>query len=339
MKKYFSVLLLFLVVFLSSCFRDKKNNLSIETSTTNDTAAIKIIKIETPKGTFDIWTKRIGENPTMKVLLLNGGPGLTHEYLECFEKFLPKNGIEIIYYDQLGCGNSSNPNDTSLWDLDRYVEEVEQVRTALHLDKNNFYLFGHSWGGILGMEYAFKYQQHLKGLIISNMMCDGKAYDAYADNVLSKQMPPTVLDTIQQLEAKKDFSNPLYMKLLMEHYYAAHICRIPIDSWPEPINRSFAKLNNSLYVTMQGPSEFGLAGKLTNWDRSKDLHLLKIPVLTVGAKYDTMDPEHMAWMAKQMEKGSYLYSATGSHMAMYDDQVNYFSGLIDFIKKVDNTSH
>jgi len=84
------------------------------------------------------------------------------------ESFLPKEGIEFIYYDQLGCGNSDNPKDTSLWDLPRFVEEVEQVRTALHLDKNNFYLLGHSWGGVLAMEYAIRYPDRVSHLLLMN---------------------------------------------------------------------------------------------------------------------------------------------------------------------------
>jgi proline iminopeptidase len=134
------------------------------------TGGVQVIAIKTPKCTFNVWTKRIGNNPKIKVLLLNGGPALTHEYLEAFESFLPPEGIEFIYYDQLGCGNSDNPKDPALWSLPRYVEEVEQVRQALHLTKDNFYLYWHSWGATLGTEYALKYQHHLKGLIISNMM-------------------------------------------------------------------------------------------------------------------------------------------------------------------------
>ena len=108
---------------------------------------VQMVPIKTAKGTFNVWTKRFGSNPRIKLLLLNGGPGATHEYFECMESFLPREGIEFIYYDQLGCGNSDNPKDTAMWSLPRYVEEVEQVRQALNLDSSNFYLLGHSWGG------------------------------------------------------------------------------------------------------------------------------------------------------------------------------------------------
>jgi len=299
------------------------------------TGGVKVIPIETPKGKFNVWTKSIGNNPKIKLLLLNGGPGATHEYFECFENFLLPEGIEIIYYDQLGCGLSDNPNDTSMWDLDRFVEEVEQVRKALNLNKDNFYLLGHSWGGILGMQYALKYQDNLKGLIISNMMSSCPAYGKYAQEVLAPQFDQKVLDTIRQIEARGDFANPKYMELLMPNFYAKHICRLPIDKWPEPVNRSFAKMNHSLYVTMQGPSEFGIAGKLINWDVSKELPKIKTPTLTIGGKYDTMDPEHMKWMSTQVQHGRFLLCPEGSHMDMYDDQKNYFPGLIQFIKDVD----
>ena len=299
------------------------------------TGGVKMVTITTPKGPFKVWTKCIGNNPKMKLLLLNGGPGATHEYFECMESFLPAEGIEIIYYDQLGCGNSNDPKDTSMWDLDRYVEEVEQVRSALGLSKDNFYLLGHSWGGILAMQYALKYQDNLKGLIISNMMSSCPQYGKYAQEVLAKQMDPKILDTIRTIEAKKDFDNPKYMELLMPHFYAKHILRIPLEEWPEPVTRSFGKMNQSLYVTMQGPSEFGISGKLEKWDVSKQLPSIKTPSLTIGGTFDTMDPEYMKWMSTQLPAGEFLLCPKGSHMSMYDDQAVYMKGVVKFIKEVD----
>ena len=300
------------------------------------TGGVKIIPIETPKGKFNIWTKSIGNNPKIKLLLLNGGPGATHEYFECFESFLLPQDVELIYYDQLGCGLSDNPKDTTMWDLPRFVEEVEQVRKALNLNKDNFYLLGHSWGGILAMQYALKYQDNLKGLIISNMMSSCPAYGKYAQEVLAPQFDPKILDTIRQIEAKGDFANPKYMELLYPNFYEKHICRIPLAQWPEPVTRSFNKMNQSLYVTMQGPSEFGIGGNLTNWDVSKELQKIITPTLTIGGTHDTMDPEHMKWMSTQVQHGHFLLCPNGSHMSMYDDQKNYFPGLIQFIKDVDS---
>jgi proline iminopeptidase len=162
---------------------------------------VKMIPVQTPKGTFHVWTKRVGNNPRIKVLLLHGGPGATHEYFEAFDSYFPAAGVEYYYYDQLGSAYSDQPDMPELWELPRFVEEVEQVRQALGLDQNNFYLLGQSWGGILAMEYALKYQQHLKGLIISNMVASIPAYNEYAQKVLMPAMDQKALAEIKRLEA------------------------------------------------------------------------------------------------------------------------------------------
>jgi len=294
---------------------------------------VKLIPIKTPVGTFKVWTKRFGNNPKMKVLLLHGGPGGTHEAFESFESFFPQEGIEFFEYDQLGSMLSDHPTDSSLWTTERFVEEVEQVRIALGLDKNNFYVLGHSWGGILAMEYALKYQENIKGLIISNMVSSIPQYVQYANTVLAKQMDPKIVDTIRLMEAKKQYTNPRYMEILQPNYYEKHLCRaIP---WPEPVFRTFSHINQEIYVMMQGPSEFGVSGRLLNWDRSKDLPKILVPTLTIGGKYDTMDPEHMKWMSTQVKRGRFLYCPNGSHCSMWDDQAHYFPGVIRFIKEVD----
>lgn len=340
MLKNIGFILSLCVLFLMTSCKETSTTMPLQayfksTETGVKTGGVKVIPIETPKGKFNVWTKSFGNNPKIKLLLLNGGPGATHEYFECFESFLPAEGFEIIYYDQLGCGISDNPKDTSLWDLPRYVEEVEQVRKALNLTKDNFYLLGHSWGGILAMEYALKYQQNLKGLVISNMMASAPEYAQYAKDVLAPQMDPKILDTIRMIEAKGDFENPKYMELLMPNFYAKHICRLPLDAWPEPMTRSLGKMNQSLYVTMQGPSEFGISGKLEHWDVKAQLKNLTVPTLVIGGKFDTMDPAHMEWISKEVKNGSFLLCQNGGHMCMYDDQDTYLSGLIKFIKGVD----
>jgi proline iminopeptidase len=332
--KLFPILIV-TVLFVSCTQRDRATTPDYFQGDTEPvkTGGIKIIPIETPKGKFNVWTKRFGHNPRMKLLLLHGGPGATHEYFECLESFFPSQGIEFIYYDQLGSAYSDQPQDIDLWEVGRFVEELEQVRQALGLDNSNFYLLGHSWGGILATEYTLKYQDHLKGLIISNMMASCPEYDAYAENVLAKQMDPAVLEEIRNLEAKGEFQNPRYMELLVPNYYMKHICRLAV--WPDPVNRAFAKLNQEVYVTMQGPSEFGISGRLEDWDRKADLKNIAVPTLVIGARHDTMDPGHMKWMASALQNGSYLYCPNGSHMCMYDDQDTYLNGLIAFIKAID----
>ena len=296
---------------------------------------VKMIPIDTPKGTFQVWTKRVGDNPGIKVLLLHGGPGITHEYLEAFDSYFPSASIEYYYYDQLGSYFSDQPDEPDLWEIPRFVEEVEQVRQALGLNHDNFYLYGSSWGGMLAIEYALKYQQHLKGLIISNMMASIPAYNVYADTVLMPAMDQDVLAEIKAYEAAEEFDNPRYAELLMEHHYVEHVLRKPTAEWPDAVNRTFEHMNPDVYIPMQGPSELGASGKLANWDRTADLAEITTPTLVIGAQHDTMDPKHMEWMAGAFPNGRYLHCPDGSHMAMYDDAEIYFGGLIQFLRDVD----
>jgi proline iminopeptidase len=291
------------------------------------------IPVTTPAGTYQVWVKRIGNNPALQMLLLHGGPGSTHEYLEACDSYLPAAGVEYYYYDQLGSGFSDQPAEPSLWDLGRFVDEVEQVRQALGLDRDSFVLYGQSWGGILAIEYALRYQQHLRGLVISNMMSSVPAYNSYAEQVLMPEMDQAALAEIKALEAADDTGNPRYMQLLYEQHYVHHVLRMPPDEWPDPVQRGFAHINPAIYVSMQGPSELGMApgAKLARWDRTSQLASITVPTLVIGARYDTMDPAYMEMMASRLPAGRYLHCPEGSHLAMYDDQQTYFAGLIKFL--------
>ena len=295
---------------------------------------VRMIPIHTPAGDFRVWTKRVGNNPRIKLLLLHGGPGATHEYFEAADSFLPAGGVEYYYYDQLGSAYSDQPDDPRLLDVDRFVDEVEQVRQALGLGPDNFYLLGHSWGGILAIEYALQHQDKLKGLVISNMMSSIPAYNRYAREVLMPEMDPDALAEAQRMEAAGEHDSPRYEELLMPHY-ERHVLRRPAAEWPEPVLRSFAKINKKIYVPMQGPSELGASGLLEQWDRTDDLAGITVPTLVIGAKYDTMDPAWMEMMSRRLPRGRYLFLPQGSHMAMYDDQDAYFAGLLEFLHAVD----
>jgi proline iminopeptidase len=293
----------------------------------------RMIPVTTPAGQYRVWVKRVGNNRDLSVLLLHGGPGATHEYLEACDSYLPAAGVEYYYYDQLGSGFSDQPGEPSLWDLGRFTDEVEQVRRALGLDRDNFVLYGHSWGGILAIEYALQHQEHLRALVVSNMMASVPAYNAYAERVLMPQMDQAALAEIKALEARGEIEHPRYMELLNEQHYVHHVLRMPVADWPDPVRRAFAHINPAIYVSMQGPSELGISAdaKLARWDRTDQLASIDVPALVIGARYDTMDPAHMEMMAGRLARGRYLYCPDGSHLAMYDDQRAYFAGLVGFL--------
>ncbi|MGF1670818.1 MAG: proline iminopeptidase-family hydrolase [Balneolaceae bacterium] len=293
------------------------------------------IRIITIDGGYKVWTKRMGKSPDIKLLLLHGGPGATHEYFKIFDNYLPAEGIEYYYYDQLGSHHSDPANDPSLWTIERFAEEVETVRSKLGLDSSNFFLLGHSWGGILAIEYSLRYQKNLKGLIVSNMMSSIPDYNRYANDVLASGIDPGVVKEIRKLESEGKFDSERYMELLIPNFYEKHVLRIPADKWPEDVNKAFENINHEMYVAMQGPSEFGASGKLEFWDRRNDLKQIDVPTLVIGAEHDTMDPKHMKWMAEEFPEGEYLHCPEGSHIAMWDDTETYVSGLIRFLKKVE----
>jgi proline iminopeptidase len=149
-----------------------------------------------------------------------------------------------------------------------------------------------------------------------------------------ENMKPDVLAEVRAIEAKKDFTNPRYMELLIPNFYHEHLCRLA--EWPDGFNRSMKHANNDIYVLMQGPSEFGISGRLARWDIKNRLNELTVPTLMIGAKHDTMDPKAMEEQSKLVRKGRYLYCPNGSHLAMWDDQQVFMNGVIKFIHDVDS---
>lgn len=288
------------------------------------TAGVRLVPVV--GGKYKVWTKRVGSGKT-KILLLHGGPAFSHEYLEAMAAFLPEAGYEIYFYDQLGVNNSDQPEDPALWTLPRYLEEVEEVRRALGLDQ--FVLFGHSWGGVLAMEYALKHPQALKGLVISNMVAGMKAYLKRVNHLKETLLPAPLLQRVNALEAARDFENPEYERIILEHLYSKVICRL--DPWPDALMRSFKHLNKAIYVQMQGPSEFEVSGNLKDWERWDQLKDIRTRTLLLGAQHDTMDPEDIRRMARLMPNAKAAICPNGSHLAMWDDQAVYFDHLLRFL--------
>ena len=333
--------ILFAFLFLTSmlsCNQPAKTPDSKSLLKTQDTAfeiktgGVKMIKVD---GKYKVWTKKIGDGK-IKVLLLHGGPGFSHDYFECFEDFLPKEGIEFYYYDQLGSGNSDAPADTALWNLPRFVEEVEQVRKGLGLE--NFYLLGHSWGSMLAMEYLQKYQSHVKAAVLSNMTAGIKSYVVYAEQLKEKLFTQQDKKTYDSLDQLKLYNSPQYQDLLMNKLYTEVVCRLPIESWPEPLLRAFKKANQTVYIQMQGVDEFHVTGNFKDWEMWDRLPNIKIPTLVIGGMHDEMNPDDIKREGQLIPNSRTYLCPNGSHLSMYDDQQNYFTHLISFLKDVENNT-
>ena len=284
--------------------------------------------IDLDGGKYHVWTKRVGSGPT-KMLLLHGGPGFPHDYFECFEDFLPKHNVQFFYYDQLGVGNSDVPNDDSLWTVERYRGEVEQVRRGLALE--HFILLGHSWGGMLAIEYALEHQDHLKALIISDMTASIPSYEAYAQKLLAG-LSAEDQATLKKFAAEGKYDAPEYQAIMMGKVYRQHLLRL--DEMPEPVARAFKKFNEKIYNIMQGPNEFVITGNFKNWDRWADLPKIKVPTLIIAGGNGTMNPDDIRRMGKLIPR-SRVVITNGGHLEMYDDQEAYFRALVKFIADVD----
>ena len=272
------------------------------------TGMIKRVPIRTSCGTFEVFTKRLGSHPRRRVLLLHGGPGATHEYLS------PLEGLraELIFYEQLGSAHSDQPDDDRLWTIERFVDEVEQVRLAHELDA--FILYGHSWGAILALEYALAHGSRLKGLVLSNMM-------------------PSIVDHNHAIQALIDaLALPDNHPELIPQVFAKHMCRL--DVWPPSLNHSFSAINPRVSKLLRGDSPLFVGGQLATWDRKADLHRLTVPTLVMAARHDA-GPERLRAMADAIPNGSFVLCPNGSHVCMWDDREAYLQHLQEFLDRFD----
>lgn len=235
--------------------------------------------------TFKIWYRRIGgEHPTKTPLLcLHGGPGALHNYLLNMQE-LASEDRQVIFYDQLGCGNSDIPDDNSLWRVDRFVEELAQVIAGLGLEK--VHLLGQSWGGMLAIEYALTQPGTIEGLILANTLSSMPLWVSEA-NRLRAELPPEIQATLLKHEAEGTTDSEEYQTAILA-FYDRHVCRVP---WPDYVAYSFGHiLDGPVYLYMNGPSEFHVIGVIKDWDRTADLGQIKLPTLIISGRYDESTP-------------------------------------------------
>lgn len=200
------------------------------------------------------------------------------------------------------------------------------MRKGLGLDR--FILFGHSWGGMLAIEYALKYPGHLDRLVISDMTASVGAYHEYL-KTMRAALSAADRATLDKYEAMHKTDDPAYQGVI-DKLDAEHLCRL--KPWPEPLQRAFKKANLHIYNLMQGPNEFSIMGTFRNWYRWADLPRIKTPTLVMGARYDEMNPDQIRREGKLIPNAQTFISTRGSHLAMYDDQDAYFGALVPFLQ-------
>ena len=272
-----------------------------------------------------VWYQIVGsDQPGIPILCLHGGPGMPHDYLEGLADLADRR--PVIFYDQLGCGRSDRPADESLWTVDRFVAELDAVRTALGLER--VHLFGNSWGGWLALQYTLDRRPELTSLILSSSPPSVPRWIADCAELRAALDQP-VQDVLDRHEAAGYFSCPEYQWAITQ-FYRRHLCRL--DPWPDSVERTFAGLGGDVYTTMWGPSEFGpVTGRLRGWDVTGRLPEISVPTLVTGGRHDEARPAHLAVLAEGLSNARLVIFENSSHLAFIEERELYVQVVADFL--------
>lgn len=272
-----------------------------------------------------VWYRIVGaDKKGIPLLTLHGGPGAPHDYLEPLEALADER--PVIFYDQLGCGNSDRPSDTSLWNINRFAEELEQVRTSL--DLKEVHILGASWGTMLGVEYALSGKQGIKSLVLSGPYLSTSLWNADQQEWID-QLPAIIRDTIRKYEANKEYSAASYQAAMME-YYKLHVCRLA--TWPECLNRTFEKMGVEVYQYMWGPSEFTMTGSLKDADLLPRLGSLNVTTLLTCGEFDEATPKTTKLYMDKIP-GSEMHVFKGaSHAHQLESKEEFVSLVRSFLR-------
>jgi proline-specific peptidase len=281
---------------------------------------------------YETWYRIVGDGEEpgkLPLLLLHGGPGAPHDYLEHLER-VADTGRRAIFYDQVGCGNSGR-TDESMWNVETFVEEVGVVRDALGLERTH--LFGSSWGGMLAMEYALTRPAGLASLTLSSSPASVPVW-AEETGGLRSELPEETQRVLDEHEAAGTADSPEYEQAMME-FYKRHVCRI--DPMPECVQRTFAKLteNPAVYMHMQGPNEFVITGTLADWDITGRLGQIDVPTLVTSGRHDECTPRQAEIVHEGIPESEWVVFENSSHMQFAEEPERYLEVLDDFLTRVE----
>jgi len=282
---------------------------------------------------YKVWYCIVGEREEpgkLPLLCLHGGPGAPHDYLEPLGA-VAATGRRVVFYDQLGCGNSDHPRDPKLWTVELFVEEVDVIRRALGLE--HVHLLGQSWGGMLAMEYALTQPKGLASLILASTLADAQQWATEA-NRLRSELPADVQQTLLKHEEAGTTDDRAYEEATLV-FYRRHLCRL--DPWPGCLNRTHQKLkqNPEVYLTMWGPSEFHITGSLKDWSVIDRLGEIHVPTLLLSGRYDEATPNMVETICRGIHGSEWVVFEKSSHMPHLEEPERYVQVLTDFLNHVE----
>lgn len=276
---------------------------------------------------YKVWFRQVGSEG-IPLLVLHGGPGAGHDYLESLGDLSTDRGV--IFYDQLGCGRSDKPDDAGRWQISRFVREVDMVRDALGLD--TIHLLGQSWGGWLAIEYMLNNPSGVLSLTLASTSASARQFLEEVTN-LKMSLPQKLRDSISYYESIGDFTHPDYQKAVGV-FYDRHFCRL--ETWPESLERTGRNLEgNSVYETMWGKNELACTGNLEHWDRSGDLGEINVPTLITVGLHDEMTPNCAETLRKGIPNSTVVVYEHSAHMAHLEEKHEYLNTVAQFLRSND----
>lgn len=281
--------------------------------------------LEVPGGR--VWYRVVGGGQAIPLVIVHGGPGATHDYLEPLETLSDER--PVVFYDQLGAGKSDAPDDIGLWTNDRLVDELGRILDGLELGR--VHLLGQSWGTIIATEYALRAPERLAGLVLANPALSVPRYAAGAA-ALRDALPQDVLAVLDRHEAAGTTDSDEYQEASMA-FYGRHVCRL--DPWPDPLMRTFNQMNPVIYERMQGPSEFQITGIHKDYDVTGRLGELRTPTLFLSGRYDEIRPEDTAWYHSLVPGSELVIFEESSHMPHLEEPDRFQQVLRDFLHRAE----
>lgn len=274
-----------------------------------------------------VWYRIVGSGTRTPLLVLHGGPGAPSYYLKPLAGL--GNERPVVFYDQLGAGHSDKPTDTSLWRVERFVEELGQVRKALGL--HEVHLFGHSWGAMLAVDYMLTHPKGVQSLILASPALSVPRWLADADS-LKATLPDSIQRVIARHEATGTTDSPEYQTAVMEYYRRFLARREP---WSPDIESTFAQLSTSVYGTMWGPSEFKATGTLRDYDRTDRLAEIRVPTLFTAGRFDEATPGTVDYYHHLVAGSEFVVLNRSAHLTMQDEPEEYVAVLRGFLRRVE----
>lgn len=275
-----------------------------------------------------IWYKVSGTGTGTPVVLLHGGPGFSSYYLKPFED-LGDDRI-VVRYDQLGGGKSDTTTDTTLFNIAHFVDELDSLRSHLGLD--TWHVFGHSWGTILALEYYRAHPDRVASLTFGSPVFDIPAYERRA-NELVATLSDSSRRAVRRALATGRYDAPAYQNAINE-FYGMYVFRHPVQA---DLDSTFATVNQSIYVYMQGPSEFTITGTLKQYEVTAFLPQIQVPTLVTVGEFDEVGPELVREHATQIPGARFELLAGSAHMTPWDARDPNVRVVREFLLGADST--